>query len=90
MQSVAITKGDQEGRAEFDDKGLSQLSISGTSADKGAARMKDLEATFGKPASTESTTKTVHVDAARATMIELELRDQDGSFTVFETYRPKK
>lgn len=87
--SIAITKGDQEGTASFDDKGLTQVVLSGTSADKGAARTKELEAQLGKPASSETSTKTFRVDTARATGIDLEVKEHEGGSTVLATYRPK-
>jgi len=87
--SIAITKGDQEGTASFDDKGLTQVVLSGTSADKGAGRTKDLEAQLGKPASIETATKTYRVDTAHATGIDLEVKEHEGSSTILATYRPK-
>jgi hypothetical protein len=87
-ESVVITKGDLEGKASFDPKGLTQIEVSGPSSDKGAARLAELEKALGKPTSRERSTKTQHADDVAK--IELEVKEKEDTFTVFETYRPKR
>ena len=89
-ESVTIAKGDLEGRASFDQKGLTQLEISGPSTDKGAARLAEIEKSLGKPSSREKSTKTQHADDVAKIELEVKEKEPDGIFTVFETYRPKK
>src|SRR5262249_19329698 len=71
-ETVTIVKGDREGKASFDAKGLTQVEISGPSTDKGAARMAEMEKALGKPASRESSTRTYHADDVAK--IELEVK----------------
>lgn len=87
---VVITKGDVEGKASFDAKGLSQLELSGPSSDKGVARLGELEKSLGKPSSRERSTKTQHADDVAKIELEVKEKEPDGICTVFETYRPKK
>lgn len=89
-ESVVINKGDVEGRASFDPKGLAQIELHGPTSDKGAARLGELEKTLGKPTSRERSTKTQHADDVAKIELEVKEKDPEGTFTVFESYRPKK
>lgn len=89
--SVPFSKGDVEGTASFNQFGLRHVELSGPTVDGGAARAKELESSLGKPASVEVSTKTLHVDHARLTAIDVELKERPpaAGFAVVETYRPK-
>lgn len=89
-EAVVITKGDVEGKASFDPKGLVQIELSGPSSDKGAARLADLEKALGKATSRERSTKTQHADDVAKIELEVKEKEPEGTFTVFESYRPKK
>jgi hypothetical protein len=91
-ETVPFNKGDVEGTASFNQFGLRHVEISGPTVDSGVARTKELEASLGKAASFEASTKTQHGDHGRMTWIEVEVteRQPGGVFTVVEIYRPKK
>lgn len=87
---VTIVQGDREGKASFDDKGLTQVEISGATSDKGAARLAEIEKALGKPTSRTHATKTSHADDVAKIDLDVEEKQPEGTFTVHETYRPKK
>lgn len=91
-QSVVFTKGEQEGTASFGAGGLVQVVVSGPVADKAAAlaRAREIEGALGKAKSVEVSTKTQHEDAAAKIDLEVREREPEATFTVLETYRPKK
>jgi hypothetical protein len=91
-KSVVFTKGEREGTASFAEAGLVQVVVSGPVADEAAAlgRGKEIEAALGKAKSIERSTKTQHADASSKIELEVRERQPDGTFTVLETYRPKK
>jgi hypothetical protein len=89
-ESLVITKGDASGKASFDAKGLTQLELSGSSTDKGVARLAELEKSLGKPTTRERSTKTQHADDVAKIELEVKAREPEGTFTVFENYRPRK
>jgi hypothetical protein len=89
-ESVVVTKGDREGKASFDQKGLTQIEMSGPSTDKGAAILAAVEKTLGKPSSREKSTKTQHADDVAKIELEVKEKEPEGTFTVFESYRPKR
>lgn len=89
--TLPFSKGDVEGTASFNQFGLRHVEISGPTTDAGVARAKELEASLGKPTTSELSTKTQHLDHGRMTSIDVEVTEkQPGSgLTVTETYRPK-
>jgi hypothetical protein len=89
-ESVLIAKGDLEGKASFDSKGLTQIEVSAPSSDKGAARLSEMEKALGKPTSRERSTKTQHADDVAKIELEVKEKEPDGTFTVFESSRPKR
>jgi hypothetical protein len=89
-ESLVITKGDASGKSSFDANGLTQIELSGSSTDKGVARLAELERSLGKPTTRERSTKTQHADDVAKIELEVKERDPEGTFTVFENYRPKK
>lgn len=91
-QSVVFTKGEAEGTASIGEAGLVQVVVSGPASDKAAAiaRAKAVEGALGKPSSIETSTKTQHEDAVARIELDVRERQPEGTFTVVETYRPKR
>jgi hypothetical protein len=88
--SVAFTKGDTEGTVSFDDKGLSQVVVTSSSTDGGAARKAELTKALGDPTTVESSTKMQYADDVAKIEVETTEHQPANTFSVIETFRPKK